>query len=81
MFTSGGGVGREITNRERCGPVLKFFASETFFFYTELDVVASAVEAIIAHTWVCRYSRRADLRNNATARPPALVNNYKLSLR
>jgi len=31
MFAIGGGVGREITNRECCGPVSKFFASGTFF--------------------------------------------------
>lgn len=48
MFASGGG--REITNRGCCGPVLKFFASGTFFS-SELDA-ASAV-AVIAHRYLC----------------------------
>lgn len=46
MFASSGDVGREITNRGCCGPVLKFFR-ERDLFSSELDA-ASAV-AIIAH--------------------------------
>lgn len=71
-----GGVGREITNRKCYGPVSKFFASGTFFRpdWTRHRQWRSS------STYIPIVIRRADLRNNVTSSPPALVNNYKLSL-
>lgn len=64
MFASSGDVGREITNRGCCGPVLKFFASGTFFS-SKLD--AASVVAIITH----EHLYTVDVPTCGTTPPPA----------
>lgn len=64
MFASSGDVGREITNRGCCGPV--FCKRDLFFVQTGRGIGGGD-----HHAWASLYGRRADLRNNATARPPS----------